>query len=234
MLPCRGLKRVKRGVGAGDEVAANRARPSSGDLDLADALVEVVDPGALAHFADIVDRQLEVGLDVVDDGEMGKGSWIHYLYERVGGIEIRPKKVEGSILPPSRDRQAFPGAYAALDALDEAATRGSMGTREETDPEAPTAVEWVVTGPMTYDRVRVDKDIANFKTALAGKDVTEVFMPVVAPASTYWLRNEYYGSGTRSSCLRSRTRCTRSTARSSRPASRCRSTTPCSFMSATR
>jgi 5-methyltetrahydropteroyltriglutamate--homocysteine methyltransferase len=146
--------------------------------------------------ADIVDRQLETGIDVIDDGEMGKGSWIHYLYTRMSGIEARPMHVEGSILPPSRDRQAFPGAYAALDALDEAATRGSMGTPEEAapDPDAPNAAEWVVTGPLNYDPAGVQKDIDNLKAALQGKDPAGVFMPVVAPASTYWLRNEHYGS----------------------------------------
>ena len=74
---------------------------------------------------DIVDRQIEAGIDVINDGEMGKASWITYLYERITGVEMRPIKVEGSVLPPSRDRQAFPGAYARQDALDEAATRGS-------------------------------------------------------------------------------------------------------------
>ena len=57
---------------------------------------------------------------------MGKASWITYLYERVSGLEVRPIPLEGaSMLPPSRDRQAFPGAYAMIDALDDAATRGS-------------------------------------------------------------------------------------------------------------
>ena len=85
--------------------------------------------------ADVVRRQVQAGIDVVDDGEMGKASWITYLYERVSGLELRPVTLEGaSMLPPSRDRQAFPGAYAALDALDEAADareqlRGHRGGR---------------------------------------------------------------------------------------------------------
>ena len=49
---------------------------------------------------DVVKHQLDVGIDIVDDGEMGKASWITYLYERVSGLELRPTKVEGSILPP--------------------------------------------------------------------------------------------------------------------------------------
>jgi hypothetical protein len=59
---------------------------------------------------DVVRRQVEAGIDVVDDGEMGKASWITYLYERVSGLEVRPITHEGgTMLPPSRDRQAFPG-----------------------------------------------------------------------------------------------------------------------------
>ena len=56
--------------------------------------------------------QIEVGLDVVDDGEIGKASWITYLYERVSGLEAAAETLRASMLPPSRDRQAFPGAYA--------------------------------------------------------------------------------------------------------------------------
>ena len=29
---------------------------------------------------DTVERQIDVGIDIVDDGEMGKASWITYLY----------------------------------------------------------------------------------------------------------------------------------------------------------
>src|SRR5579875_3566572 len=53
---------------------------------------------------DIVDRQVQVGIDIVDDGEMGKTSWITYLYERVSGLEARQIPLDGgSMLPPSRD-----------------------------------------------------------------------------------------------------------------------------------
>src|SRR5262245_52416114 len=58
---------------------------------------------------DVVRKQAEIGIDVVDDGEMGKSSWITYLYERTGGIEPRMVESEtGRVYPPSRDRIAFP------------------------------------------------------------------------------------------------------------------------------
>jgi 5-methyltetrahydropteroyltriglutamate--homocysteine methyltransferase len=147
--------------------------------------------------SDVVARQVQAGIDIPDDGEMGKASWITYLYERISGLEARPVTLEGaSMLPPSRDRQAFPGAYAELDALDEAATRESNiapgGSPSEEPPEAGQAMSWVCTGPMTYDATAVARDIANFKAALAEHEVADAFLPVVAPASAYWLQNEYY------------------------------------------
>ncbi len=65
----------------------------------------------------MVRRQADAGIDVIDDGEMGKSTWITYLYERISGLEPRMVPLEGgNILPPSRDRQAFPEFYAEHDA----------------------------------------------------------------------------------------------------------------------
>ena len=153
-----------------------------------------------AAVRDVVERQIDVGIDIVDDGEMGKSNWITYLYERVSGLEPRVMELEGaSMMPPSRDRQRFPGAYAELDALDEAAVRGSAAAsdtseHEDQPAEDNQAIEWVCTGPISYDRAALDRDIANFRAALEGHDGVEAFMPVVAPASAYWLRNEHYDS----------------------------------------
>ncbi|HEY2258218.1 MAG TPA: cobalamin-independent methionine synthase II family protein [Solirubrobacteraceae bacterium] len=149
--------------------------------------------------ADIVERQVAAGIDVVDDGEMGKTSWITYLYERVSGLEARLVTLEGaSMLPPSRDRQQFPGAYAELDALDEAATRNSNiapdGTSRDEDQASGDVVQWVCTGPIQYDPGAIQRDITNLKAALEGHNDVEGFLPVVAPASAYWLANEHYGS----------------------------------------
>jgi 5-methyltetrahydropteroyltriglutamate--homocysteine methyltransferase len=148
--------------------------------------------------ADTVGRQAEAGIDVVNDGEMGKANWIIYLYERVSGLEPRAVPVEGgSILPPSRDRQAFPGFYAEHDAEFEKAARESLGAVDDEDSDAeapPEGKVWVCTGPIEYDTTLLARDIANLKHALEGVDVTDAFLPVVAPASAYWLENEYYDS----------------------------------------
>jgi 5-methyltetrahydropteroyltriglutamate--homocysteine methyltransferase len=141
-----------------------------------------------ASVADVVKRQVEAGIDIVSDGEFGKASWISYLYERLGGVEPRPLPEDRVIMPPSRDRQAFPGAYAQDDA---AVARQVAHGGEDASPPMPSV--WAVTGPLRYDRTAVERDIANLRDALAGLDA-EGFLPVVAPASTYWLENEHYGS----------------------------------------
>src|SRR4051794_23719931 len=45
---------------------------------------------------DVVARQRDAGVDVVSDGEYGKSAWNYYVYERLGGIELRPHRAGGS------------------------------------------------------------------------------------------------------------------------------------------
>ena len=40
-----------------------------------------------ARVADVVRRQEETGLDIVDDGEFGKTMWSRYALDRLDGIE---------------------------------------------------------------------------------------------------------------------------------------------------
>ncbi len=142
---------------------------------------------------DAVRRQAEAGIDVVDDGEMGKTSWITYLYERVSGLEPRMVPVEGAnILPPSRDRLAFPDFYAEHDAAFAREMADSLQV-QVTEGEAVGKL-WYCTGPIEYDSSALERDIARLRAALGSVDVTDAFLPVVAPASVYWLRNEHYAS----------------------------------------
>ena len=143
--------------------------------------------------SDVVRRQVEAGIDVIDDGEMGKPNWITYLYERVSGLEAR--RVEGGgRLPPSRDREAFPEFYAQHDAGLARDLVDLVGTAEAEAGSNNKGKVWVCTGPIAYDGAALHRDVAHFKRALAGVEATDAFMPVVAPASVYWLENEYYPS----------------------------------------
>ena len=168
---------------------------------------EAVDEGAyLACLSRAVDdtvrRQVEAGIDLVDDGEMGKATWITYLYERVSGLEPRMVPVEGgNILPPSRDRLAFPEFYAEHDAemarqvvnQIRLGSRGSRGRRPRPAARPRRACGSAparsrTTGPRCRATSR------RLRSALEGVDVVDAFLPVVAPASVYWLHNEYYPS----------------------------------------
>jgi len=64
---------------------------------------------------------------------------------------------------------------------------------------AGSAVEkpqlWVCVEPLRYNPREVERDIANLKEALEGRDVVEAFLPVVAPAMFATRHpNEHYGS----------------------------------------
>ena len=41
--------------------------------------------------ADVVRRQEETGIDIVDDGEFGKTMWSWYVLDRLDGIEARER-----------------------------------------------------------------------------------------------------------------------------------------------
>jgi 5-methyltetrahydropteroyltriglutamate--homocysteine methyltransferase len=132
-----------------------------------------------ASVADIVRRQAEAGIDVVDDGEFGKTiSWSQYALERLSGFDRRP--LSGGVNPFARgaDRSRFAEFYAELDAKDAPATQS----------------EAVCTGPIAYTgQAALQRDIDNLKAALANVNVAEAFLPVAAPASVIPdRRNEYY------------------------------------------
>ena len=59
--------------------AVDHGRASTDSVEYQAALAKAV--------ASVVRRQVETGIDVIDDGEMGKATWITYLYERTSGLE---------------------------------------------------------------------------------------------------------------------------------------------------
>ena len=69
-----------------------------------------------AGVADVVKRQLEVGLDVINDGEFGKTMWSQYIRDRLDGLEARPRAIATDQVARGRDRERFPGFYAWADA----------------------------------------------------------------------------------------------------------------------
>ena len=46
-----------------------------------------------SSVAEVVRRQIEAGIDIVNDGEFGKStSWSLYILKRLSGFELRPVK----------------------------------------------------------------------------------------------------------------------------------------------
>jgi 5-methyltetrahydropteroyltriglutamate--homocysteine methyltransferase len=116
--------------------------------------------------ADVVQHQAAAGVDVVSDGEFGKSSWAAYILERITGFERQSERLSPLTWLGS-DRERF---------------------REFWEAEMPAALTGVpadiVVGPITYKgESALQRDIDNFKAALAGVSVTDGFLPVAAPAS---------------------------------------------------
>ncbi|HKA44492.1 MAG TPA: cobalamin-independent methionine synthase II family protein [Burkholderiales bacterium] len=130
--------------------------------------------------AEIVRKQVDLGVDIVDDGEMGKPGFIHYVNERLAGFEPGGEASGGSPWKNSREARAFPEFYEWFG-------------RTLPSPAA-AARHMVCTGPISYKgHAHVQADIANLKSALAGKEVTDAFMPAISPTSVEdWQRNRYY------------------------------------------
>src|SRR5437867_6418356 len=129
--------------------------------------------------SEIVKKQADLGIDVVDDGEMGKPGFIPYVNERLAGFEpdrdARPSPWGGS-----REHLEFPEFYEWF------------GRTMPTPPAR--ALHMVCTGPITYKGARhVQADIDNLKAALRGARVEEAFLPAISPTSVEdWQKNRYY------------------------------------------
>jgi 5-methyltetrahydropteroyltriglutamate--homocysteine methyltransferase len=83
----------------------------------AESLGQATDQGAFERIltpavADVVHKQVEVGVDVPSDGEFGKTMWTQYVAERLGGIERRELAAGVYVAPNSKDRQDFAAFYA--------------------------------------------------------------------------------------------------------------------------
>ena len=61
--------------------------------------------------AEIVRKQIDLGVDIVDDGEFGKPSFVSYVNERLGGFEVDKDMPRQSPWADLREAKSFPGAY---------------------------------------------------------------------------------------------------------------------------
>ncbi len=133
--------------------------------------------------AEVVRRQAQAGIDIVNDGEFGKStSWALYALKRVSGFEMRPVKPGTNPFARGADRERFKEFYAELE-----------GGNDRTWSNV-TQQEAVCVAPVEYTGLsELQHDLDNLKAGLKGVEVEEAFLPVAAPSSAIPDRkNEYY------------------------------------------
>jgi 5-methyltetrahydropteroyltriglutamate--homocysteine methyltransferase len=136
---------------------------------------------------EVVRKQADLGIDVVDDGEHSKSSFAHYARARIGGLERRnePPRYLGT---PTRDALAFPGVYEEM--------RVMFNARAEKIGKPRGMLAMVCCAPIKYiGQNELKADIANLKKAIDGLDVAEAFITAISPTNLeMYLPNEYYRS----------------------------------------
>ncbi len=127
---------------------------------------------------EIVGRQLDPGIDVIDDGEVSKPSYATYVKDRLTGFNGEENLGSSGYLDYYRDE--FP----------------EWAERMAQDPYRGRRKAPACDGPVTpRDPDAVQRDIANLRAALQGKTPTEVFMTAVSPGTiAQFLHNAYYPS----------------------------------------
>ena len=138
-----------------------------------------VDPAALAArvraaVAEVVRKQVDAGVDVVNDGEMSKPSYATYIKDRLNGfggtgntfvyqdLAEFPNLAKRVFGDPGRSRRKTPACNAAISVRDAAAAK---------------------------------TDVENLKAALAAVNASDAFMSAASPGViSLFFRNDHYPS----------------------------------------
>ncbi|MEY8370757.1 cobalamin-independent methionine synthase II family protein [Aerococcaceae bacterium 50-4] len=175
------------------EANDRRAKNEINDEEYNQIIQEAVDQ--------VVAKQKEIGIDIVNDGEYGHitsgpvdfGAWWNYSFYRLGGLEMtevdrwaNPEKIRstpGNIKLTSftdrRDREKFRAAYEDPDS-------GVLGKRK------------AVGNPIFNDKVtyigqdQVQRDVDYLKSSLAKNNLDKGFIAAVSPGSAARLQDNYY------------------------------------------
>ncbi len=133
------------------------------------------DACAREAIGSVVSKQIEIGLDVINDGEQSKPSYATYIIDRISGFE-------------GERRKSFPKRLDSSDFPEWAKSRGPRGLAALRVPCCTGPIEW-----KRFDLV--EKDLAHLRSALEGKQPTEVFLSAASPGViANMLPNDYYAS----------------------------------------
>ena len=124
-------------------------------------------------------RLQNVGLDSINDGEFGESNFSNYMQERMDGFEERTSDGGVRVSISDRDRAGGFAEYFAIGG------RASIGGQVR---------QFVCVEPLAYvGQAPLERDLANFRTALESVTEVEPFLPAVAPGTIeHWLLNEHY------------------------------------------
>jgi 5-methyltetrahydropteroyltriglutamate--homocysteine methyltransferase len=138
--------------------------------------------------AEIVRRQVDAGLDVINDGEHSKVSWMAYARARLSGLEEIESPV--AFRGATRDSLAFPAAYEDMRVM-LAGRSSALVAKRTVRPKA-----WICSGPVKYIGQReLQTDLDNLKAATAGLDPSDVFMTAISPSNLeLYYENRFYAS----------------------------------------
>jgi 5-methyltetrahydropteroyltriglutamate--homocysteine methyltransferase len=117
---------------------------------------------------DVVRRQVDVGLAVVNDGEQSKVSFASYLKDRLSGFDIIADRTS----PPSFRAEAedFPEYYARPSTL-------------ANDKYRKLARQAACVGPIGWqDFSEVERDVGNLKQAASGLECEDIFVSAMSPS----------------------------------------------------
>ncbi|HXV81640.1 MAG TPA: cobalamin-independent methionine synthase II family protein [Candidatus Binatia bacterium] len=129
--------------------------------------------------AQVVQKQLDCGLDIINDGEVGKSNFSRYARERLSGFierEVRPEDRASTIF--ARDMVEFGDYFNKRTG----ANRGDNIKRV------------FCNGPLKYvGQKALQQEIDDFKAGLRGQNYAEAFLPAIAPGTIeHWMKNDYY------------------------------------------
>ena len=152
---------------------AMKARRGGEDVDEAAYQKKIRD-----GVRDIVKRQVDLGIDVVADGEMSKLGFFSYIEERIDGFEPRPDEKYNLF---AAETAAFPEYYAEYFA--------QMMLGGAVVPMYPM----YCVGPVRYKgEAALARDLDNLRAALEGLDCAGAFVPAIAPAGVGY--NKHYAT----------------------------------------
>jgi len=138
-----------------------------------------------AGVRQVVDRQRQTGLDIINEGEYTKGGdWLSFTDDRFGGFTAGERQ-GAPIFTLGKDREEFADFYKW------ASERSSLFF-EPGDQIKKVRKHWICTGPITYTGQAVLRSEIDQLLAAAGSGA-DLFLTSTAPASLEVYRsNTYY------------------------------------------